>query len=296
MAKAESRLDFHKSAYNDMLGKGWDSGKQYSYCIQRAVDNDPQFWWVWDALHKFPHPPNWESVQRNSDGTYKSFPSGSTASLHDRIVKLACDMNKKGLVKSACRLLKMSQWKEKNPDAWKENPDAGKESGEVWENNFESYAVGYGGWNFGEDFFIFEQPWQELEVGPETTMVYRREPYLMGGNLTEQHGPHDQSCYCTNIPGKAKLDGSGELVEVNWELNEDDEIHMDMTLELREDLVDEDRQPLLGSKNQFKVMFEYEPLGAFDSLQEAKAFVEQEHARYVSGEWSSWDLSQVDKG
>ena len=98
-----------KLAFNDMLGKGWDSGKQYSYCVQRAVENDPQFWWVWDVVAKFPEPPpSWDSVSRSPGGQFQSFPGGggeSTASIRERMVKCACALNEKGYNEQARHLL-----------------------------------------------------------------------------------------------------------------------------------------------------------------------------------------------
>lgn len=94
-----------KQAYNDMTGKGWDSGAQYSYCIQRAVAGDPQFWWVPETLRKFPHPPDWEEHVRNPDGTYRSFPSakgpGEKEAMVKRFIKLAGVLVRKDLNKEA---------------------------------------------------------------------------------------------------------------------------------------------------------------------------------------------------
>lgn len=72
---ASHRRAMRKFAFNDMLGKGWDSGKQFSFCMQRSLAGDPQFWWVPEVVRKFPvPPPNWESVKREPDGRFKEFP------------------------------------------------------------------------------------------------------------------------------------------------------------------------------------------------------------------------------
>ena len=72
---ATHRRTIRKLAFNDMLGKGWDSGKQYSYCMQRSLAGDPQFWWVPEVIRKFPMPPpNWEAVSREPDGRFREFP------------------------------------------------------------------------------------------------------------------------------------------------------------------------------------------------------------------------------
>lgn len=105
-------MTLNKQAFNDMFGKGWDSAKQYSFCIQRAIEGDPQFWWVWEVLDKHPTPPGgWNSVNRDSGGRFKSFPQGKSdtkASVEDKIVKLACAVNKKGHTVSATRLLSLA--------------------------------------------------------------------------------------------------------------------------------------------------------------------------------------------
>lgn len=70
------RRGIRKLAFNDMFGKGWDSGKQYSYCMQRSLQGDPQFWWVPEVLELFPEPPpNWDAVDRGPDGRFKEFPA-----------------------------------------------------------------------------------------------------------------------------------------------------------------------------------------------------------------------------
>ena len=84
-----------KIAFNDMT-KGWDSAAQYSFCIQESLKGNPQFSWVPGILRKFPHPPNWQHVDRNSDGTYKSFPGGSKASLIEGLKKFADKLIEQG--------------------------------------------------------------------------------------------------------------------------------------------------------------------------------------------------------
>ena len=85
-----------KQAFNDMHGKGWDSAAQYSFCIQESLKGNPQFSWVRDVLRKFPHPPNWNRVDRNSDGTYRSFPGGTKANLMEGLKKFADKLMEQG--------------------------------------------------------------------------------------------------------------------------------------------------------------------------------------------------------
>lgn len=97
-----------KQAFNDMLGKGWDSGAQYSFCIQRALEGDPQFWWVPDVLRKFPHPPDWEQHERHPDGRYKSFPPGKSKGGGEAEAKaLLKSLIKEGHVKEAREMIKL---------------------------------------------------------------------------------------------------------------------------------------------------------------------------------------------
>ena len=98
---------FIKYAFNDMLGKGWDSGAQYSFCIQRAVEGDPQFWWVPDVLRKFPHPPDWEEHTRNPDGTYKSFPPGKMPGGGAEAKTLIRSLIKEGHLKEAREMIEL---------------------------------------------------------------------------------------------------------------------------------------------------------------------------------------------
>ena len=80
-----------------MMGKGWDSAAQYSFCIQRSLEGNPQFWWVKECLAKFPHPPQWEHVQRGPGGRYVSFPGGKGNSkeshLEYQLIKLAGELH-----------------------------------------------------------------------------------------------------------------------------------------------------------------------------------------------------------
>lgn len=87
-----------RTAFNDMLGKGWDSAKQESFCIQRAVENDPQFWWVWIVLDRFGHASNWGKPKRDENGRYtgpfkglrdSEKSKGREAALQGRILTLA---------------------------------------------------------------------------------------------------------------------------------------------------------------------------------------------------------------
>jgi len=92
-----------KQAFNDMLGSGWDSGAQYSFCIQQSLAGNPQFWWVQEVLRKFPHPPDWEEVQRGPDGKYKKFPGPKSpaetdkrGSVREKLQKFAIDLLERG--------------------------------------------------------------------------------------------------------------------------------------------------------------------------------------------------------
>jgi len=69
-----------KLGFNDMIGKGWDSAPQESYCWQQFYENGAttsktnQFWWVpavW-AIHG--HAWNWDEHRRRPDGTFLKFP------------------------------------------------------------------------------------------------------------------------------------------------------------------------------------------------------------------------------
>jgi len=97
---------FYKSAYNDVLGKGWDSAAQFSFCIQESLKGNPQFWWVPQALRKFPHPPDWSHVSRDSDGKYKNFPSAKGA-LVQRLEKFANNLMEKGYKEEAEQVIKV---------------------------------------------------------------------------------------------------------------------------------------------------------------------------------------------
>ena len=66
-----------RTAYNDMHAKGFDSPAQESYCIQRAVEGNDQFWWVWEVLDLHGHAPGWDKHKRRPDGTFLSFPGPS---------------------------------------------------------------------------------------------------------------------------------------------------------------------------------------------------------------------------
>jgi len=97
-----------KLAFNDMIGKGWDSAKQYSFCIQESSGGNPQFWWVPQVLRRFPHPPEYDAVVRNPDGTYRSFPkgkSGKQAATNLQIIRLANILHKRGFKEESRKLM-----------------------------------------------------------------------------------------------------------------------------------------------------------------------------------------------
>lgn len=98
-------------AYNDVLGKGWDSAAQYSFCIQQSMEGDPQFWWVPAALRKFPHPPEWQHVKRDPDGKYKSFPGGKgkRSTLNLCLIHYAGTLLSGGYKKEAKQIMKLVQ-------------------------------------------------------------------------------------------------------------------------------------------------------------------------------------------
>lgn len=88
-----------KQAFNDMLGKGWDSGAQYSFCIQQSLAGNPQFWWVPEVLRKFPHPPDWEELVRDPNGRFKKFPEGKSqtkGSVRSGLQKFAVELLESG--------------------------------------------------------------------------------------------------------------------------------------------------------------------------------------------------------
>lgn len=164
-----------KLAFNDMLGKGWDSGKQYSYCIQRAVEGDPQFWWVWDVVDKFPvPPPSWNSVTRGPGGQFKSFPGGgggkSEASLRERIVRFACVLKKEGQHKAARRLLRVAQYEA--PCLWCELKRPGLEP------NITSVAVP-----------------QSRGICPECLAIMKAEMQKMKKDTQRREAQYEEPCF-----------------------------------------------------------------------------------------------------
>lgn len=69
-----------KTGLNDMLGKGWDSAAQESFCWQRFMENPNtsreanQFWWVPRVWKIHGHAPNWEAHTRRDNGQFLNFP------------------------------------------------------------------------------------------------------------------------------------------------------------------------------------------------------------------------------
>lgn len=75
-------------AFNDMLGKGFDSAKQESFAWQRFSEGDEQFWWVPHVHEKWGHAPDWEKHKRDNKGRYKVFPKSPISdSSKDKEVK-----------------------------------------------------------------------------------------------------------------------------------------------------------------------------------------------------------------
>lgn len=63
-----------------MLGKGFDSAAQESFCWQRFMENPStnreanQFWWVPRVWRLHGHAPGWENHKRDEDGKFLKFP------------------------------------------------------------------------------------------------------------------------------------------------------------------------------------------------------------------------------
>jgi hypothetical protein len=79
-----------KLGYNDMLGKGWDSAPQESYCWQKFKEggdstdpNSNQFWWVPKVFEMHGHAWNWDAHKRRPDGRFLKFPPSETKSKTD---------------------------------------------------------------------------------------------------------------------------------------------------------------------------------------------------------------------
>lgn len=82
-----------KKAFNDMLGKGFDSAKQESYLWQK-YEADPDEWsWVPEVYAKHGHAWDFEdySNRRNDKGQYTTF----TASTVERLTKMADKLDAK---------------------------------------------------------------------------------------------------------------------------------------------------------------------------------------------------------
>lgn len=97
-------MGLKKLGYNDMIGKGWDSSPQESYCWQKFTENggstDPdsnQFWWVPRVWELHGHAWNWDQHKRRPDGQFLSFPApqkkktekDEKASISTRLLRLA---------------------------------------------------------------------------------------------------------------------------------------------------------------------------------------------------------------
>jgi len=65
------------------------------------LKGNPQFSWVREVLRKFPHPPNWQHVDRNSDGTYRNFPGGTKANLVEGLKRFADNLTEQGYSEEA---------------------------------------------------------------------------------------------------------------------------------------------------------------------------------------------------
>lgn len=69
-----------KLGFNDMIGKGWDSPAQESFCWKHFYDNGAttnksnQFWWVPAVWQIHGHAWGWEDHKRRPDGTFLKFP------------------------------------------------------------------------------------------------------------------------------------------------------------------------------------------------------------------------------
>lgn len=86
----------------------WDSGKQYSYLMQRLVAGDPAFSWVGEMIKRWPEPPpGWEAVDRQQGGKFKEFPSASEAFVQNKLVRLGNLLRKKALTTEAEQLVKL---------------------------------------------------------------------------------------------------------------------------------------------------------------------------------------------
>ncbi len=98
-----------KLAFNDMLGKGFDSARQESFCWQRYTEGDPQFWWVSDVYNRHGHAWDWDKHQRDQGGRFKKFPAGKEEAASSHLLRTITAIDKyesmvSGLSKVAAKL------------------------------------------------------------------------------------------------------------------------------------------------------------------------------------------------
>lgn len=108
-----------RHAFNDMLGKGWDSAAQYSYCIQHHIAGDPQFWWVSECLRKWPAPPGgWGTVVRMPNGRFRKFPRKkekteeehkAELAMRFKLIRLSSILQNKGAQRQAEQINKLAE-------------------------------------------------------------------------------------------------------------------------------------------------------------------------------------------
>ncbi len=98
-----------KIAFNDMLGKGFDSAKQESFSWIRFMEGDPQFWWVPDVFRAHGHAWDWDKHQRDQAGRFKKFPAGKGEQASSNLIRTINAIDKyestiSGLSKLASKL------------------------------------------------------------------------------------------------------------------------------------------------------------------------------------------------
>lgn len=92
-------MSLKKLAFNDMIGKGFDSSVQESYCWQQFYENGAstdhesnQFWWVPIVWELHGHAANWDEHTRRPDGKFLRFPESKgkpTAVIVPKLLRLA---------------------------------------------------------------------------------------------------------------------------------------------------------------------------------------------------------------
>lgn len=90
-------MALRKLGFNDMIGKGWDSAPQESFCWQRFYENGAttdretnQFWWVPTVWEIHGHAWNWDAHKRRPDGKFLKFPPSGQKTEGTVVTRLLC--------------------------------------------------------------------------------------------------------------------------------------------------------------------------------------------------------------